>query len=97
MTNAADFLELQVRAEVNRRGARFSKLEAAYFPTAPPPLVYRYECLSCRFFERGTDRCEVVGLDTDPGGARVDPAAWCILWLPLRGEAPFAWVGRETG
>ena len=55
-----------------------------YSETAPPPAVYRYECRLCAHFI-SPNQCALVEGD-------VAPAAWCLMWLPLLWELPFAWM-----
>ena len=89
-------LEADVRAQTAQMGRKFSKVEVLYTAVPPlPPIAWRYECGRCVFYESGTRTCSQVGLFGDPfGGEAIHPLAWCAYWLPLRGQALFAWANE---
>ena len=63
---------------------------ALYIKKAPPPFLWRYECQYCRFFIE-PDACSIV----ESGEEGISPKAWCILWFPQQGDAPFSWLSTE--
>ena len=93
-TPTMDEIDTGIRAETAALGRKRSKLEALYLPVPPvPPIAWRYECGRCRYFEPETNTCSQVGLAEDPfGGTAIHPLSWCAVWLPLRGQALFAWA-----
>jgi len=97
----ADRAEQALRTQVGRQGRKFTKAESLYAPFTPiPPVAFRYECQTCRFWQRrGVSgpypTCAVVGVRGDPwGGQAIHPLAWCGWWLEPRGEPPLRWAAE---
>jgi hypothetical protein len=98
----ADRAEAVLARQVLGQGRKFSKPEALYLPGTPfPPVAYRYECQTCRFFEpAGTNRrpyatCAIVGEPEDAlGGEAIGELAWCGFFLQAVGDPPFRWLAN---
>jgi hypothetical protein len=101
----ADRAEGALARTVLTQGRKFTKLEALYLPGTPfPPLAYRYECQTCRFFEPAkTNRlayatCTIVGEPGDTlGGEAIGELAWCAFFLQSVGEPPLPVAGQFSG
>jgi hypothetical protein len=99
----ADRAEAALTHQVLGQGRKFTKLEALYLPGTPfPPLAYRYECQTCRFFEhswtnsRPYATCAIVGEPEDAlGGEVIGELAWCGFFLQDGGEPPFRWLAKQ--
>lgn len=96
--------ELEASLERKARsqpGGKFGKGEAAYVPKSPlPPLLWRYSCGRCRFWEDGEPgtpgHCHIVGREGDRwGGEDIHQKGWCALWMPPKGEPAFDWVREQ--
>lgn len=97
----AQGLQEQLLNTVNQRGRKFSKFEALYGPVAPPPIAWRYNCETCRFWQ-DPNKCLIVGVEDENlygnllGGPYISPHHWCALWLSLETVPPLHWLRSEV-
>lgn len=91
-----------LETQVDRQGRKFTKVESLYLPVTPlPPLFWRYECQTCRFWQEAKGEwgeCEVVGVPNDPfGGEKINRLAWCGFWVNRQDDLPLQWPADLLG
>ncbi len=85
-----DQTEAELRALVARQG-KFTKLESFYFGVTPIlPVAWFYGCSECAVYDPGARTCAFVE-------GRIEPYAWCPLFVPRKDDPPFSWLGRSLG
>lgn len=82
----AALIEARVAAE-----GQFPQYAVAYANISPPPFLYDYKCLKCRWWGPTNTlpdkTCKVVA-------GPISPQGWCAVWVPPDTYKPFSWPGE---
>lgn len=73
---------------------KINKQQALYTTTPPPPLIYLYKCLNCRYFIQPDD-CQIVCRKGLPDLNTIKHTSWCILWMNKSEDKPFSWLTKK--
>jgi len=75
---------------------KYTKTQAFYTSTGPPPLLYIYQCQYCKFFLSPGD-CQIVCRAGYPDNNIISASGWCALWYPLPDDPVLSWIPRTFG
>lgn len=71
------------------RNGKWRQFEVVYTPVSPPPGLFEYACVGCRFYQPDNGCSLVEGFIAKSG--------WCVAWAAPAGAKPLRWPAAMPG